>query len=151
MFCRGCADNGLVYRWRIASQPPVARCVDVSPLRIGQLRRPESHPEAEVATDLILGSQGQASIFTFADDVALAQDMTPRGADLDKAFRALHASGDKSVCLDAVLKAAELLRNAPANSRRILLLIAQCRPSANAAISMPPSLPSANNCTPDIC
>lgn len=65
-------------------------------------------------------------ILGFADDVTVVQqEMTGNTPALDKSLRALRPSGNKSRCLDAILKAAGILAQSPTGAQRVLLLIAQ--------------------------
>jgi VWFA-related protein len=86
---------------------------------------PEVGRSASAVEALVLGSQGEAAIVTFADEVTVLQETTSDAPHLDNAFRNLKPSGDKSRSIDAVLKATQLLSEAPPGRRRALLLIAQ--------------------------
>jgi VWFA-related protein len=86
---------------------------------------PEVQGSASAIEAMVLGSLGEAAILTFNDDVTVKQEMTSDVPHLDKAFRELSVSGDKSRCVDAVRQAAAILGQAPAGNRRVLLLIAQ--------------------------
>lgn len=86
---------------------------------------PEVSRSASPVEALVLGKQGEAAVLTFGDEVNVVQVTTSDAAHLDKAFRGLKASGGKSRSIDAVLKATQLLGEATAGRRRVLLLIAQ--------------------------
>ena len=94
---------------------------------------PEVSRSASAFEALVLGSQGEAAVVTFADEVTVVQETTADAAHLDKAFRGLKASGDKSPAIDAALKATQLLSEAPAGGRRVLLFIAQAGDSGSKA------------------
>ena len=62
----------------------------------------------------LAGAHGNATVISFNDEVNVVAGVTD-----------LKASGEKSRCLDAVESAVALLRQAPQEGRRVLLLIAQ--------------------------
>lgn len=83
---------------------------------------------------LVIGANGQASVFTFGDGVKTLQTWTRRADLLDTAFGAIVSSiYDKSQALDAVTEAATSLDQVPAPYRRVILLISQAADTGSSA------------------
>jgi len=78
-------------------------------------------------SQVLAGNAGETAVITFSDDVHLQQDFTSDPDDLKKAMRSLRVNGDGGFALDAVMEALHMLREQPANRRRIILVIAEKR------------------------
>lgn len=75
----------------------------------------------------ILGEQGQAAIIAFDHRVRVMQEWTRDGDAITKALNKVNAGSTTSAMTDAVIQAARLLKNRPANHRKVILLIAETR------------------------
>jgi VWFA-related protein len=75
----------------------------------------------------ILGEQGQTAIIAFDHRVRVMQDWTRDGDAITKALNKINAGSTTSAMTDAVIQAARMLKNRPANHRKVILLIAETR------------------------
>ena len=75
----------------------------------------------------ILGEQGQAAIVAFDHRIRVMQDWTRDGAAITKSLNKINAGSTTSAMTDAVIQAARMLKNRPANHRKVILLIAETR------------------------
>jgi len=78
-------------------------------------------------SQVLAGNAGETAVISFSNEVRLRQDFTSDPDDLKKALRSLRVEGGGGVALDAVMEALHMLREQPANRRRIILMIAEKR------------------------
>jgi len=83
--------------------------------------------------NLVLGEKGQAAILAFDHRVRTMQDFTNDGALFKKALAKINAGSTTSAMNDAVVMAARMLRNRPADHRKVVLLIAETRDKGSEA------------------
>ncbi len=87
-------------------------------------------------SQLLAGDAGETAVITFSGEVHLQQDFTNDPNELKNAMSTLKVEGSDGVALDAVMEALDMLREQPANRRRIILMIAEKR-VRSATVSLP--------------
>lgn len=78
-------------------------------------------------SEMLAGDGGVTAVLSFSNEVHLRQDFTSDPDELKAALRGLKVEGAGGVAMDAVMEALHMLRNQPANRRRIILMIAEKR------------------------
>lgn len=77
---------------------------------------------------LVIGDEGEVALLTFSNTVETPLDFTSDPDKLDRAIKSLRISfNGQSNLNDATMQAVRMLRNRPANRRRIVLLISESR------------------------
>lgn len=78
-------------------------------------------------SQVLAGNAGETAVVTFSSQVRMEQDFTSDPDQLTQALRSLRTAGDGGAALDAVMESLHMLREQPANRRRIILMIAEKR------------------------
>src|SRR5947199_9588763 len=76
---------------------------------------------------MVAGESGDTAILTFSGEPRVRQDFTSDSKQLEAALRGLRVQGAEGVTLDALMEALRMLRDQPANHRRVILMIAEKR------------------------
>lgn len=121
-------DNGVPQKIQLqATEEPISLAVLIQV-------NPEAAPvldklgrSANLFTDLLAADQGETAIYTFSDEVRLAQDFTGDSAKLAVVLKHLRPKYSGGVVYDAVSGALHALDARDRARRRILLAIAQTR------------------------
>lgn len=75
----------------------------------------------------VLGETGEAAVITFADEVRLRQDFTKESEKIEKAIKAIEASGDRTRLADALDTAIRLLLRRAPERRKVIIVISEPR------------------------
>ncbi len=81
----------------------------------------EIRPLGPVFSSLMLGSQGEAAVVTYGDQIRVVQELTQDSDKLDSALRGLEARGSSANLNDALARAISLLENQPKENRRVIV------------------------------
>lgn len=88
---------------------------------------PSIQKVASVFESLVLGEDGEAAVLAFDHRVQTLAPFTSDPAQIDLAFKKLHAGSYTSALNDAAIQGINLLKNRPKPRRRILVLISENR------------------------
>jgi len=80
---------------------------------------------------LVIGDQGEAAVLAFDHRMQLLQDFTSDSDKVAAAVKRIKVGSTSSRMIDAVYESVRMLRNRPANRRRIVLLISETRDIAS--------------------
>jgi len=78
-----------------------------------------------VLTDLVAGQDGEIAVVGFDDRVQIAQAFTDDSGKVCEAIKELRAGSYSHAAIDAVMESVRMLRNAPRDRRRIVLIVAE--------------------------
>jgi VWFA-related protein len=78
-----------------------------------------------VLTDLVAGQDGEIAVVAFDDRVQIAQAFTGDSGKVCEAINELRTGSYSHAAIDAVMESVRMLRNAPPDRRRIVLVIAE--------------------------
>jgi VWFA-related protein len=91
------------------------------------------HKIGPMVQPLLTGDTGEAAVISFDSRIQIKQDFTNDADVLQKAIQNIHSGNTPSRMIDAVEKGVQMLRNRPANRRRIILLISETRDMSSEA------------------
>ncbi len=80
---------------------------------------------------LIVGDHGEAAVMAFDSRLRIMQDFTSDPDKVKAAVEKVNAGNSSSRMIDAVDKAVYMLRNRPADNRKIILLVSETRDQAS--------------------
>ena len=78
-----------------------------------------------VLTDLVAGQDGEIAVVGFDDRVQIAQAFTDDSGKVCQAIKELRTGSYSHAAIDAVMESVRMLRNAPPDRRRIVLVVAE--------------------------
>ena len=82
---------------------------------------------------LILGDRGEAAVVAFDSRIRLLQDFTADPDKITQAVKKIQAGSSTSRLVDAVEEGDHMLRNRPANRRRVIVLISETQDKGSEA------------------
>ena len=82
---------------------------------------------------LVTGDRGRIAVIAFDDEVQILQDFTGDTREIREAFEAIQPRAIRSgKMLDAVWQSVQMLKTAPQNARRVLLILSESRDRGSA-------------------
>ncbi len=121
-------DNGKLQTIRQdVSYIPISMVVAIQRSAATEQVLPSLKKMGAMLEQLVLGEEGEAAIIQFDHRVEQICDFTNDSAKFNESLQNLRPGGRASRLNDAVIESVRLLKNRPANRRRVVLLIAETK------------------------
>lgn len=121
-------DNGREQSIKVdVSFTPISLVVAVQANNVVEEVLPKVKTIGPLLEHLVVGEQGEVAVIAFDHRVRVMQDFTSDGALIKQALEKIQPGSTSSRLIDTVFQAGRMLRNRPAERRKVLLIISETR------------------------